>query len=260
MAAVTGRRGDMAAGPQGDARAAGAAAARDYNPSMYELLKTINDPADLRKLDRKALGQLADELRAYVLDSVSKTGGHLSSNLGTVELSVALHYVFNTPEDRIVWAVGPQTYPHKILTGRRERMPTLRQADGLSGFPKRDESVYDAFGTAHSSTSMSAALGMAAGAKLKGEKRHAIAVIGDGAMSAGMAFEAMNNAGTMDVDLLVVLNDNEMSISPPVGALTNYFARLMSGRMYDTAKRYSEHVLKRLPAMWELARRAEELV
>ena len=260
MAAVTGLPGDMAAGPQGDARAAGAAAATDYNQSMYELLKTINDPADLRKLDRKALGQLADELRAYVLDSVSQTGGHLSSNLGTVELSVALHYVFNTPEDRIVWDVGHQTYPHKILTGRRERMPTLRQADGLSGFPKRDESVYDAFGTAHSSTSISAALGMAAAAKLKGEKRHAIAVIGDGAMSAGMAFEAMNNAGTMDVDLLVVLNDNEMSISPPVGALTNYFARLMSGRMYDTAKRYSEHVLKRLPAMWELARRAEEHV
>ncbi len=260
MAAVTGLPGDMAAGPQGDARAAGAAAARDYNQSMYELLKTINDPADLRKLDRKALGHLADELRAYVLDSVSQTGGHLSSNLGTVELSVALHYVFNTPEDRIVWDVGHQTYPHKILTGRRERMPTLRQADGLSGFPKRDESVYDAFGTAHSSTSISAALGMAAAAKLKGEKRHAIAVIGDGAMSAGMAFEAMNNAGTMDVDLLVVLNDNEMSISPPVGALTNYFARLMSGRMYDTAKRYSEHVLKRLPAMWELAKRAEEHV
>ena len=260
MAAVTGLPGDMAAGPQGDARAAGAAAARDYNQSMYELLKTINDPADLRKLDRKALGQLADELRAYVLDSVSQTGGHLSSNLGTVELSVALHYVFNTPEDRIVWDVGHQTYPHKILTGRRERMPTLRQADGLSGFPKRDESVYDAFGTAHSSTSISAALGMAAAARLKGEKRHAIAVIGDGAMSAGMAFEAMNNAGTMDVDLLVVLNDNEMSISPPVGALTNYFARLMSGRMYDTAKRYSEHVLKRLPAMWELAKRAEEHV
>ena len=260
MAAVTGLPGDMAAGPQGDARAAGAAAATDYNQSMYELLKTINDPADLRKLDRKALGQLADELRAYVLDSVSQTGGHLSSNLGTVELSVALHYVFNTPEDRIVWDVGHQTYPHKILTGRRERMPTLRQADGLSGFPKRDESVYDAFGTAHSSTSISAALGMAAAARLKGEKRHAIAVIGDGAMSAGMAFEAMNNAGTMDVDLLVVLNDNEMSISPPVGALTNYFARLMSGRMYDTAKRYSEHVLKRLPAMWELARRAEEHV
>ena len=257
MAAVTGLPGHLEGEPS---RAVGPAAARDYNPAMYELLKTINDPADLRKLDRKALGQLADELRAYVLDSVSKTGGHLSSNLGTVELSVALHYVFNTPEDRIVWDVGHQTYPHKILTGRRERMATLRQTDGLSGFPKRDESIYDSFGTAHSSTSISAALGMAAAAKLKGEKRHAIAVIGDGAMSAGMAFEAMNNAGTMEVDLLVVLNDNEMSISPPVGALTNYLARLMSGRMYDTAKRYSEHVLKRMPAMWELARRAEEHV
>ena len=239
---------------------AGQASARDYNPAMYELLKTVNDPAELRKLDRKQLGQLADELRAYVLDSVSKTGGHLSSNLGTVELTIALHYVFNTPEDRIVWDVGHQTYPHKILTGRREAMPTLRMQDGISGFPKRTESAYDTFGTAHSSTSISAALGMAAAAKLKGEKRHAIAVIGDGAMSAGMAFEAMNNAGTMDVELLVVLNDNEMSISPPVGALTNYLARLMSGRMYDTAKRYSEHVLKRLPAMWELAKRAEEHV
>ena len=236
-----------------------AGARTDYNPSMYELLKTINDPAELRGLDRKGLGQLADELRAYVLDSVSKTGGHLSSNLGTVELTIALHYVFNTPADRIVWDVGHQTYPHKILTGRRERMSSLRQAAGLSGFPKRDESVYDAFGTAHSSTSISAALGMAAAAKLKGEKRHAIAVIGDGAMSAGMAFEAMNNAGTMDVDLLVVLNDNEMSISPPVGALTNYLARLMSGRMYDTAKRASEHVLKRIN-MWDLAKRAEEHV
>ena len=239
---------------------AGATAAKDYNPAMYELLMTINDPAEMRKLDRKQLGQLADELRAYVLDSVSKTGGHLSSNLGTVELTIALHYVFNTPEDRIVWDVGHQTYPHKILTGRREAMPTLRMQDGISGFPKRSESAYDTFGTAHSSTSISAALGMAAAAKLKGEKRHAIAVIGDGAMSAGMAFEAMNNAGTMAVELLVVLNDNEMSISPPVGALTNYLARLMSGRMYDTAKRYSEHVLKRLPAMWELAKRAEEHV
>jgi 1-deoxy-D-xylulose-5-phosphate synthase len=237
-----------------------AGSARDYNPAMYELLKTLDDPADLRKLDRKQLTQLVDELRAYVLDSVSKTGGHLSSNLGTVELTIALHYTFNTPEDRIVWDVGHQTYAHKILTGRREAMPTLRMAGGISGFPKRSESIYDAFGTAHSSTSISAALGMAAAAKLKGEKRHAIAVIGDGAMSAGMAFEAMNNAGTMDVELLVVLNDNEMSISPPVGALTNYLARLMSGRMYDTAKRYSEHVLKRLPAMWELAKRAEEHV
>ncbi len=227
---------------------------------MYELLKTVNDPAELRKLDKKQLQQLADELRAYVLDSVSKTGGHLSSNLGTVELSIALHYVFDTPEDRIVWDVGHQTYAHKILTGRREQMARLRMIDGISGFPRRSESKYDAFGTAHSSTSISAALGMAVAAKHKGEKRRAVAVIGDGAMSAGMAFEALNNAGAMDVDLLVVLNDNEMSISPPVGALTNYLARLLSGRMYDTAKRASEHILKRLPIAWELAKRAEEHV
>ncbi|MGE0876094.1 MAG: 1-deoxy-D-xylulose-5-phosphate synthase [Burkholderiales bacterium] len=227
---------------------------------MYELLKTVNDPADLRKLERRQLARLADELRAYVLQSVSQTGGHLSSNLGTIELTIALHYVFDTPDDRIIWDVGHQTYPHKILTGRRERMNRLRMLDGISGFPRRAESVYDTFGTAHSSTSISAALGMAAAAKLKGEKRHAIAVIGDGAMSAGMAFEAMNNAGTMDCDLLVVLNDNEMSISPPVGALTNYLATLLSGRMYDTAKRASEHILKRVPGMLELARRAEEHV
>ncbi len=227
---------------------------------MYELLNTINDPAELRKLERKTLHQLADELRAYVLDSVSKTGGHLSSNLGTVELTIALHYVFETPEDRIVWDVGHQTYAHKILTGRREKMGGLRQMGGISGFPRRVESVYDTFGTAHSSTSISAALGMAVAAKSKGEKRSAVAVIGDGAMSAGMAFEALNNAGAMDVDLLVVLNDNEMSISPPVGALTNYLAKLLSGRMYTSAKRASEHILKRVPAMLELARRAEEHV
>jgi 1-deoxy-D-xylulose-5-phosphate synthase len=231
-----------------------------YNPSMFELLKTINDPAELRKLERKQLRQLADELRAYVLDSVSKTGGHLSSNLGTVELTIALHYVFETPEDRIVWDVGHQTYPHKILTGRREQMSRLRMIDGISGFPRRSESKYDAFGTAHSSTSISAALGMAVSSRIQKQKRHCVAVIGDGAMSAGMAFEALNNAGAMDVDLLVILNDNEMSISPPVGALTNYLARLLSGRMYDTAKRASEHVLKRLPIAWEIARRAEEHV
>ncbi len=239
---------------------AGQAKAGGYNPAMYELLKSIDDPADLRKLERKALHQLADELRAFVLDSVSKTGGHLSSNLGTVELTIALHYVYQTPEDRIVWDVGHQTYPHKILTGRRERMGTLRQLGGISGFPRRIESPYDTFGTAHSSTSISAALGMAVAARQKGEQRHAVAVIGDGAMSAGMAFEALNNAGAMDVNLLVILNDNEMSISPPVGALTNYLARLLSGRMYATAKRASEHVLKRVPAMLELARRAEEHV
>ena len=230
-----------------------------YNPAMYELLNTVDDPARLRALDRRQLGQLADELRAYVLESVSKTGGHLSSNLGTIELTIALHYVFDTPEDRIVWDVGHQTYPHKILTGRREQMARLRMTDGISGFPRRAESKYDTFGTAHSSTSISAALGMAVAAKVKGEKRRAIAVIGDGAMSAGMAYEAMNNAGAMDVDLLVVLNDNEMSISRPVGALTNYLARLLSGRIYSSARRASEHLLKRV-GVWELARRAEEHV
>src|SRR5690242_3079398 len=233
--------------------------AAGYNPAMYELLKTIDDPSQLRALERKQLPQLADELRAYVLESVSKTGGHLSSNLGTVELTIALHYVFDTPEDRIVWDVGHQTYPHKILTGRREGMARLRMNDGISGFPRRAESKYDTFGTAHSSTSISAALGMAVAAKAKGEDRRAIAVIGDGAMSAGMAYEAMNNAGAMDANLLVILNDNEMSISPPVGALTNYLARLLSGRIYATARRASEHLLKRV-GVWELARRAEEHV
>jgi len=234
--------------------------ARDYNPAMFDLLKTINDPADLRRLDRKTLPQLADELRAFVLESVSQTGGHLSSNLGTVELTIALHYVFDTPEDRIVWDVGHQTYAHKILTGRREGMSGLRQLGGISGFPRRSESIHDTFGTAHSSTSISAALGMAVAARLKHEPRRCIAVIGDGAMSAGMAFEALNNAGASDADLLVVLNDNEMSISQPVGALTSYLARLLSGRMYTTARRASEHLLKRVPAMWEFARRAEEHV
>jgi 1-deoxy-D-xylulose-5-phosphate synthase len=233
--------------------------AAGYNPSMYELLKQIDDPSQLRALDRRQLGQLADELRAYVLDSVSKTGGHLSSNLGTVELTLALHYVFDTPEDRIVWDVGHQTYAHKILTGRREAMARLRMQDGISGFPRRAESKYDTFGTAHSSTSISAALGMAVSAKLKGESRRCVAVIGDGAMSAGMAFEAMNNAGAMDANLLVILNDNEMSISPPVGALTNYLAKLLSGRIYSSARRASEHLLKRV-GVWEIARRAEEHV
>jgi len=228
-------------------------------PVSYELLKTIDDPAQLRALERRQLDQLATELRAYVLESVSKTGGHLSSNLGTVELTIALHYVFDTPEDRIVWDVGHQTYPHKILTGRRESMNRLRMLDGISGFPRRAESKYDTFGTAHSSTSISAALGMAVASKIKNEGRRCIAVIGDGAMSAGMAYEAMNNAGAMDANLLVVLNDNEMSISPPVGALTNYLARLLSGRMYSTARRASEHLLKRV-GVWELARRAEEHV
>ena len=198
---------------------------------MTPLLESLNSPADLRKLPRSQLRAVSDELRAYLLDTVSKTGGHLSSNLGTVELTVALHYVFNTPQDRLVWDVGHQTYPHKILTGRRERMGSLRQFGGLSGFPRRDESPYDTFGTAHSSTSISAALGMALAARQKGEDRHAVAIIGDGAMSAGMAFEALNNAGVYDdCKLLVILNDNDMSISPPVGALNRYLAQLMSGR------------------------------
>ena len=225
---------------------------------MYSLLETIHSPADLRRLPRTRLMALADELRAYVLDSVSKTGGHLSSNLGTVELTVALHYVFDTPDDRLVWDVGHQTYPHKILTGRRERMASLRQFGGLSGFPRRDESDYDTFGTAHSSTSISAALGMALGAQLKGESRNAVAVIGDGSMSAGMAFEALNNAGVHDhCKLLVVLNDNDMSISPPVGALNRYLAQLMSGRFYASAKSVGKQVLRVAPPLLELAKRLE---
>ncbi|MBX9960973.1 MAG: 1-deoxy-D-xylulose-5-phosphate synthase [Burkholderiaceae bacterium] len=226
--------------------------------ASYPLLQTINDPADLRQLPRAQLGALADELRAFVLESVSKTGGHLSSNLGTVELTVALHYVFNTPQDRLVWDVGHQTYPHKILTGRRERMATLRQLGGISGFPQRSESPYDAFGTAHSSTSISAALGMALAARQKGEDRHAIAVIGDGAMTAGMAFEALNHGGVEDCKLLVILNDNDMSISPPVGALNRYLAQLMSGRFYAAAKQVGKTVLKGAPPLFELAKRFEE--
>ncbi|SFM21749.1 1-deoxy-D-xylulose-5-phosphate synthase [Variovorax sp. OV329] len=225
---------------------------------MVPLLPTINDPSQLRGLDRAQLMQLADEVRACVLDNVSRTGGHLSSNLGTVELTVALHHVFDTPHDRVVWDVGHQTYPHKILTGRRERMPTLRQLGGLSGFPQRSESEYDTFGTAHSSTSISAALGMAMAAKQKGENRHAIAVIGDGALTAGMAFEALNNAGVCDCKLLVILNDNDMSISPPVGALNRYLAQLMSGNFYAAAKNVGKTVLRKAPPLFELAKRLEE--
>ncbi|WP_194713684.1 1-deoxy-D-xylulose-5-phosphate synthase [Noviherbaspirillum soli] len=222
-----------------------------------DLLKKIEGPGDLRRLSRSQLKPLADELRAFLLDSVSRTGGHLSSNLGTVELTIALHYVFNTPDDRIVWDVGHQTYPHKILTGRRDRMGSLRQQGGISGFPRRDESPFDTFGTAHSSTSISAALGMAIAAQTMGESRHAVAVIGDGAMTAGMAFEALNNAGVHEnVNLLVILNDNDMSISPPVGALNRYLARLMSGRFYAAARSVGKSVLP--GPMLELAKRLEE--
>lgn len=226
------------------------------------LLSRIDSPADLRRLSRSELNTLATELREHVLQSVSRTGGHLSSNLGTVELTIALHYVFDTPSDRLVWDVGHQTYPHKILTGRRDRMDTLRQLGGISGFPRRDESEYDTFGTAHSSTSISAALGMAIAAQHKGEKRHAVAIIGDGAMTAGMAFEALNNAGMPHAgkvpNLLVVLNDNDMSISPPVGALNKYLARLMSGKFYAAAREGAKSVLKNAPPLFELARRFEE--
>jgi 1-deoxy-D-xylulose-5-phosphate synthase len=208
---------------------------------MYSLLNTINTPDDLRLLDRKQLPQLASELREFLVESVSKTGGHLSSNLGTVELTIALHYIFNTPEDKLVWDVGHQTYTHKIFTGRREAMSHLRMAGGIAGFPKRDESPYDTFGTGHSSTSISAALGMAVAAQLQGSERRAVAIIGDGAMSGGMAFEALNNAGAMNANLLVILNDNDMSISRPVGALNNYLARLMSGRFYAAMRRGSEN-------------------
>ena len=227
--------------------------------NLYPLLSKVNSPADLRHMSRAELKTLAHELRAYVLDSVSKTGGHLSSNLGTVELTVALHHVFHTPDDRLVWDVGHQTYPHKILTGRRDRMATLRQMGGISGFPQRTESEYDTFGTAHSSTSISAALGMALAAKQKGEDRYSVAIIGDGAMSAGMAFEALNNAGVEhDARLLVILNDNDMSISPPVGALNRHLARLMSGQFYAAAKNVGKSVLKGAPPLFELAKRFEQ--
>ena len=224
------------------------------------ILERIASPADLKSLTQSERKALAEELRAFIIDSVSRTGGHLASNLGVVELTVALHSVFDTPDDRIIWDVGHQTYAHKILTGRRERMHTLRQTDGLSGFPKREESPYDAFVAGHSSTSISAALGMAIAARLKGEDRRVVAVIGDGAMTAGMAFEALNNAGATDANLLVILNDNEMSISPNVGALNTYLTRLLSGRFYNAVRRQGERLLSNLPPLHELARRAEEHV
>ncbi|MFY9259744.1 MAG: 1-deoxy-D-xylulose-5-phosphate synthase [Gallionella sp.] len=227
---------------------------------MYPLLNSIDTPDDLRRLDKPQLPQLARELREFLVDSVSKTGGHLSSNLGTIELTLALHYIYNTPEDKLVWDVGHQTYAHKILTGRREAMSTLRMAGGIAGFPKREESPYDAFGVGHSSTSISAALGMAVAAKLDGSNRRSVAIIGDGALTGGMAFEALNCAGAMDANLLVILNDNDMSISRPVGALNNYLARLMSGRFYAAVRSTSEKALRGIPSVHEFAKRAEEHV
>ena len=222
------------------------------------LLDTIKYPQDLRALKPENLRQVSDELRETVIQNVSETGGHLSSGLGTVELTVALHYIFDTPNDRLVWDVGHQSDPHKILTGRRDQMSSLRQKGGLSGFPKRDESAYDTFGVGHSSTSISAALGMAVAAKQMGEERHVTAIIGDGALTAGMAFEALNHAGDLDANLLVVLNDNDMSISPNVGAMSNYFARVLSSKVYSTMKQGSKKVLSTMPSVWELARRTEE--
>ena len=223
-----------------------------------KVLHTINSSQDLKQLGQSELPQLADELREFILQSVASTGGHLSSNLGTVELAIALHYVFNTPDDRIVWDVGHQSYAHKILTGRREGMPKLRQFGGLSGFPKRSESEYDAFGTAHSSTSISAALGMAVASKVKGEKRNVVAVIGDGSMSAGMAYEGLNNAGLdKAIPLIVILNDNEMSISPAVGALNRYLAKLISGSIYAATKKGLDKVLSYTPPLREFAKRFE---
>lgn len=225
---------------------------------MDTLLERIQSPSHLRELSRESLQGLANDLRERLIETVSQTGGHFSSNLGTVELTIALHYVFNTPEDRLVWDVGHQTYAHKILTGRNSRMGSIRQKGGLSGFPRREESIYDAFGTAHSSTSISAALGMAKAAQITGSQRKAVAIIGDGALTAGMAYEALNNAGTSNCDLLVILNDNDMSISPPVGALNQYLAELMSGRFYAQAKKLGEQMLRNTPPLFALARHIEQ--
>jgi len=231
-----------------------------FTKSNWSLLESINSPADLRKLNNLQLKELARQLREFLLASVSSTGGHLSAGLGTVELTIALHYVFNTPYDRLVWDVGHQTYPHKILTGRREKMTSLRQKGGIAGFPKRDESEYDCFGTGHSSTSIAAALGMSFAAKQNHENRHCVAVIGDGAMTAGMAFEALNHAGDSDANLLVILNDNDMSISANVGALSNHLTRLLSGDLFSTLREGGKRVLENIPPALELARRTEEHV
>lgn len=226
--------------------------------AAYPLLSGINTPDDLRHLPESELPQLARELRSFLVESVSRTGGHLSASLGTIELTVALHYVFNTPYDRLTWDVGHQSYGHKILTGRREAMASIRKGGGIAGFPKRDESEYDTFGVGHSSTSISAALGMAYSAKLKGENRQSVAVIGDGAMTAGMAFEALNNAGDLKTDMLVILNDNDMSISPNVGGLSNYFGRIISSRLYANVREGGKKMLEHMPPMMALAKRAEE--
>ncbi len=228
--------------------------------SKFPLLDNINSPEDLRELSEYKLNDLAKEIRQFILESVGETGGHLSSGLGTVELTIALHYVYDTPHDRLIWDVGHQSYPHKILTGRKNQMHTMRKKDGLCGFPKRDESEYDTFGTGHSSTSISAALGMALSAKLQNVNRHVVGVIGDGALTGGMAFEALSHAGALDTDMLVVLNDNDMSISPNVGGLSNYLAKILTGKLYSQVRESSKKVLKSMPTVSEIARRAEEHV
>ena len=229
------------------------------NQEKYPLLSGINDPSDLRQLDEDQLVPLSNELREFVIESIAACSGHFGANLGTIELTIALHYEFNTPDDRLVWDVGHQAYPHKILTGRREQIQTIRKTGGVSPFPKRTESPYDTFGVGHSSTSISAALGMSIASKIKDEQRRCVAVIGDGAMTAGMAFEAMNNGGDLDADLLVILNDNEMSISPNVGALSKYMTRLLSGRIYSSVRESGKKMLDNIPGpVRELAKRAEE--
>jgi 1-deoxy-D-xylulose-5-phosphate synthase len=235
-----------------------AAPPNNYPPDNYPLLESIAEPADLRRLGVGQLADLALELRRFLIRSVSTRGGHFAAGLGTVELTIALHYVFNTPHDRLVWDVGHQAYPHKVLTGRRDRLHTIKQHQGLAPFPTRSESEYDTFGVGHSSTSISAALGMAVAAAQRGEDRRAVAIIGDGALTAGMAFEALNHAGSLPTDLLIVLNDNDMSISENVGALSNYLARALSGRMYSHLRESGKKVLRQMPTVWELARRSEE--
>src|SRR5688572_6051977 len=226
----------------------------------YPLLCQIESPADLRRLPAARLGPVANELREFLIQTVSQMGGHFAAGLGTVELTVALHYVFETPEDRLVWDVGHQAYPHKVLTGRRDRLQTIKLRGGLAPFPSRAESEFDTFGVGHSSTSISAALGMALAAAQTGSRRRVVAVIGDGAMSAGQAFEALNHAGSLDVNMLVILNDNDMSISENVGALSNYFARVLSGKTYAALRKGGKKILRRMPTVWELARRSEEHV
>ena len=229
-------------------------------PEPFALLRSLNSPADLRAQPENRLGEICDELRDYLIKSVATRGGHFAAGLGTVELTVALHYVFETPRDRLVWDVGHQAYPHKVLTGRRDRLDTIKQNGGLAPFPTRAESEYDTFGVGHSSTSISAALGMAVAAELAKDDRKVVAIIGDGAMTAGMAWEALFNAGARKTNLLVVLNDNDMSISENVGALSNYFAKVLSGRMYSTLRSGGKKILKQMPTMWELARRSEEMM